>query len=367
VRVGELEGYIKETFHVGRTQATEDLAWLFAKGWLTRGRSDADGRVKIVVRTEKARERLASWHGIGMPLPFLRGLPRVTASGGPDLPTSEHPAAVPAEKLQDDSNEPAAVADEPEADPVAARRAARAAEERRRERSLINDTFRIHFGGNPTYVQLLTHPDDSLAALFHEQLRVGYDDSGLTVRRSFISPRDPSLGGPEALDPITDRVLRDDGYPPAQKLFAWAVQLRKTKHGFEVATRIENGQKRDNVGLIVQAPRNFYLHLTRIPDLTSRIIKVVRKTAKKTTKNGVEKKIDYRCEAIGDALPVSYELPDLETVLNEIADEEFARETLDSLTADWKLVKKLPWWMHDLQPAPRYTSANTPRTPQEAF
>jgi hypothetical protein len=223
---------------------------------------------------------LANWHGIGTPLPFVRGLETTSAATEVD---DNAPAAASLDSGQTVEkpahSTPRRDKLRPErADEVVARNRA---EERRRERSLVNDTFRIHFGGHPTYIQLLTHPDDLRKALFHEQLRVGYDDHGLTLRRSFVSPRDPNLADPDGPDPVTARTLSDGGYPPADKIFAWAVQLRKTQNDFEVATRIEDGQEVENVGLIVQAATNFFHPLSQVPDVTRTAVKVVRKKDEK--------------------------------------------------------------------------------------
>ena len=95
----------------------------------------------------------------------------------------------------------------------------------------------------------------------HEQLRVGIDDDGLPVHRSFISPKDDALGGPDAHDPIEERTLRDGGYEARDKLIGVAAELVRSGAGFELATRAEGGERVPNVGLVVQSHANFYAPL----------------------------------------------------------------------------------------------------------
>ena len=88
------------------------------------------------------------------------------------------------------------------------------AEKRRRQRSLINDVYRIYLPGNRwTYLQLLTPLGEWVRVRLHVQLPVGVDSAGRFVYRSFVSPRDEGLGDEAAHDPIEARTLEDGGWP----------------------------------------------------------------------------------------------------------------------------------------------------------
>jgi DNA-binding MarR family transcriptional regulator len=344
--VAEAEAHIRERFGVKRTQAQEDLKWLCDGGWLDKERDPGDGRRRILVRTKKAEERLASWgNKIGVPLRFQRGIPRPTApkanAVGPLAENENGEAAREAEPKRSKARSPK----RREPDPEAEARKAFNAEERRRERNLINELPRIYFGGRPTYLQLLTDPGEfPPGVLLHEQLRVGLDAMGQTVRRSFVSAKDPTFGGAEAPDPIGERVLHDGGYAPSKRSFAWAAELRKVKSGFEVATRFENGREVESVGLVAQAWGNFYSPLAGIPDVTGKVIRVVRKKSEERVNGNKEVSVRYRSSVAGDGLALNYNPPSLDADLSEMADPRHAEETLANLDDDWLLVRKVPWW-----------------------
>jgi hypothetical protein len=46
---------------------------------------------------------------------------------------------------------------------------------------------------------------------------------------------------------------------------------------------------------------------------------------------------------MGSALSLDYDLPELDALLTEMANEDLARGTLERLPANWKVVKTLPW------------------------
>ncbi len=343
--VGEAEKYIHERFEIKRTQAQEDLKWLSDKGWLDKIPAPDDARRRILSRSDKGIERLASWRWPGIPLPFVLGIPKpkVTKVEQDERESREQPRAkVHAGRA---TSKPRSTRKTEPLDPEAEARKEFAAEERRRERNLINDHYRVHFGGRPTYVQMLTHPEDAIGVLLHEQLRIGRDAQGQTVRHSFISPTDPGPEGAGASDPIGERVLRDGGYPPAKRSFAWAAEMRTTRGGFEVATRIEDGEEIQNVGLIAQAWSNFYSPLMGVPDLMSHVIKVFRKASETQRDGRKDTSVRYWSRVAGDALALNYKLPSLDTFLTEMADPRHAEVTLASIDDDWLLVKKVPWRM----------------------
>jgi hypothetical protein len=72
----------------------------------------------------------------------------------------------------------------------------RQAEERRRQRSLINDVYRIHLPGTrQTYLQILLPLEEWVRVRLHVQLPIACNEDGIRVYRSFMSPKDPALGG----------------------------------------------------------------------------------------------------------------------------------------------------------------------------
>jgi hypothetical protein len=327
LRVSEAVEWIAEEHSINRTQVSEDLRWLRESGWLDYRVDPDDGRVRRVYRSARAEGLLAVRHPWKVPYSFFIGL------GRPTVATERDPDELLDEiEEKEVENRPTRQADDP--------LAALGAEERRRERSLINDTFRIHIGGRPTYIQLLTPPEEWRTALFHEQLRVGLDADGLVVRRSFISPRDDALLGEDAPDPLSERVLADGGYRASNRVFAWAVQLEETPSGFEVTQHRDGESDLPSVGLIVQAYRNFFAPIERLAVPTGVILKTRRQ--KTHTRQG-EKKTVYSHEIVGEALPVSFDLPALDDFLTDMFEAQDDPVFLESLPDGWKLVKKLPW------------------------
>ena len=170
----------------------------------------------------------------------------------------------------------------------------------------------------------------------HEQLRVAYDGGGIPVFRSFVSPKDPSLGGPDADDPVEQRTLRDGGYEASDKLIGVAAELVRAGAGFELATRTENGEAIPNVGLIVQAHKNFYRPLRAYRRHQDKVVAARKRGQGKDTK--------YEFMIAGEGIEVPAGLaPDLDAILHRLADEDEARAVLASLPDGWRLVKRVPW------------------------
>ena len=91
----------------------------------------------------------------------------------------------------------------------------------------INDVYRIHIPGNRwTHLQLLLPVSEWVRVRLHEQLPVATDANGLLVYESFISPKDPALGGEDADDPIERRTLLSGGWP-AREDVPHAVDFRR--------------------------------------------------------------------------------------------------------------------------------------------
>ena len=170
----------------------------------------------------------------------------------------------------------------------------------------------------------------------HEQLRVAYDGGGIPVFRSFVSPKDPSLGGPDADDPVEQRTLRDGGYEASDKLIGVAAELVRTGAGFELATRVENGAELPNVGLIVQAHKNFYRPLRAYRRHQDKVIAA--------RKRGTGKNTTYEFAVAGAGIEIPAGLaPDLDAFLHRLTDEAEMRAVLDSLPESWQLVKRPRW------------------------
>jgi DNA-binding MarR family transcriptional regulator len=327
----DLLEWAKERFSIERSQARRELDWLEReKGYIGALADERDRRIKRVHRTEAGRRRLESWNRLGTPLEFLKGLPSPSGEA-PAEPADAEPAhdLVPAP-------ESASVA-KPARSAISEELAADRAERRRRERSLINEVYRIHIPGTRwTYLQLLLPLEDWTKVRLHEQLRVGLDDEGIPVHRSFISPKDPALGGPDARDPIEERTLRDGGFEARDRWIGAAAELAETPQGFVLATRTVGGEELKNVGLLVQSEQNFYKPLLARRGLQDRVIAV--------RKRGQGKDTAYGFRVFGEGIEVPAGLaPDLDALLDHLADEGEMRAVLDSLPDGWRLVKRPPW------------------------
>lgn len=265
---------------------------------------------------------------MGTPLEFLKGRPSKARPKAVETPA--------AELAQEAAPEPARPA-KPARPPESAVLAADRAETLRRERSLIDDAHRIHIPGTRwTYLQLVTPIDEWLQVRLHEQLRVGFDDGGIPVFRSFVSPRDFALGGPDADDPVEERTLRDGGFRASEKLIGVAAELVRTGAGFELATRLENGVELPNVGLIVQARTNFYRPLRAYRSREDKVIGA--------RKRGTGKDTAYEFAVACEAIEIPAGLaPDLDAFLHSLADEGEMRAVLDSLPDGWQLVRRPRW------------------------
>jgi DNA-binding MarR family transcriptional regulator len=331
----ELLAWVQERYGLGRSQARRELNWLEAEGYIGAVKDERDGRVRRVHRTDEGRRRLASWQRPGTPFAFRKGRPAAGA-----VPEPADPDRGPAEPVAGAAPGPREGATARAASAATAstnRPRADSAERLRRERSLINEVHRIHIPGNRwTYLQLLLPLDEWAYVRLHEQLRVGVDDEGFFVHRSFISPKDAALRGPDADDPLEERTLRDGGYTARDRLIGVAAELARSGAGFELATRTEKGKRVPSVGLVVQSHANFPAPLLALGPPEGSVV-AARKRGK-----GVN--TTYELRRAGDGIEVpSAHAPDLGALLDELADEDEMRAVLDSLPHGWRLVKRLPW------------------------
>jgi DNA-binding MarR family transcriptional regulator len=327
----DLLEWAKERFSIERSQARRELDWLEKeKGYIGALPDGRDRRVKRICRTEAGRRRLESWTKVGTPFEFLKGLPSPPGDApaepeqAQELVPEPEPAPLPGETT-------------PVRTSISEEVAADRAERRRRERSLINDVYRIHIPGICwTYLQLLLPLDEWAKVRLHEQLRVGVDGGGLPVHRTFISTKDLALRGPAAHDPIEERTVRDGGFEASDRRIGVAAELISSGTGFELATRVERRQTLPNVGLLVQSDKNFYRPLRAYRQHQDKVI-AARKRGK-----GLE--TTYEFMIAGDAIEIPAGLaPDLGALLDHLADEAEMRAVLDSLPDGWRLVKRPPW------------------------
>jgi DNA-binding MarR family transcriptional regulator len=333
----EVVGWVCSRFEIKRSQARRDLDWLQEKGYIEPLTDEVDKRVKRVYRTEEGRNRLQR-QSEGR-LRFLAGTTPVTFRKG--LAGRSRSAAVEAEQDPDQSPptpEPAVVVTQR---PTYSRdwkeeTAAENAELRRRERSLINDVFRIHIPGTGwTYFQPLIAVDEWVKVLFHEQLPVGLDEDGLMVYRSFVSPKDPSVGGEGAHDPIELRTLQNGGYSASDRWIGRAAELELVDGGFKAATRIEGGKQRPIIGLIVQAERNFYRPLIKSTYLHGGVIAVRKLGQKKDTR--------YEFARAGTAIEIPPDEFDFGSFLQHLADPTEMQAVVDSLPDGWYFSRRSTW------------------------
>src|SRR5207244_236622 len=97
-----------------------------------------------------------------------------------------------------------------------------------------------------------------------------------------------------------------------------------------------NGEELPNVGLLVQSDQNFYRPLLARRRLQDRVI-AVRKRGQ-----GIETTYDFMVFGGGIEIPAGL-APDLDALLDHLADEAEMRAVLDSLPDGWRLVKRPPW------------------------
>ena len=169
--------------------------------------------------------------------------------------------------------------------------------------------------------------DEWAKVRFHEQLPVAVDQDGLTVYRSFVSPRDPSLGGEDADDPVEARTLQHGGYPARDRWIGWAAELEQTKDGFKLATRLDAGEELLNIGLIVQAEHNFYRELVKSTYLHDGVIAVRKRGKGKDTK--------YEFARAGDRIDLPLDEFDFDSFLEHLADPAEMQAVIDSLPEGW--------------------------------
>jgi hypothetical protein len=161
--------------------------------------------------------------------------------------------------------------------------------------------------------------------------------NGVLVYRSFISPKDPVLGGEEADDPIEQRTLLSGGWPARERMIGWAAELsREPDGGFRLATRIEDGVERPNIGVVVQAESNFYSRLSRSVSRWEGVVAV--------RKRGTGKETRYEFARTAGALveiPVDY--TEFDALLAELADAAEMETVLDSLPPYWHFSRRSLW------------------------
>ena len=344
----ELIDWTRERFAIGRSQARRDLDWLEREGYIAPVADPKDRRTRRVYRTEHGRERLirrprngvlkwSFFNSTPPPIDFRKGLATQTNTA------TDNAQLAAAEPDVSDDPDPDPELDPPQEQPIrlATNEPGEAwgrSEERRRQRSLINDVYRIHIPGNRwTYLQLLLPLDEWVQVRLHEQLPIGTDANGVLVYRSFISPQDPALGGEDAEDPIARRTLQSGGWPARDRMIGWAAELSPEEGGsFRLAIRTEDGVERSNVGVVVQSETNFYSLLCKSLASWDGIVAV--------RKRGSGKETRYTFERIaGAAVDIPADYTDFDALLAELADPVRMQTVLESLPPYWHFSRRSLW------------------------
>jgi len=91
-----------------------------------------------------------------------------------------------------------------------------------------------------------------------------------------------------------------------------------------------------NVGLVVQADKNFYRPLRAYRDHQDKVV-AARKHGK-----GLDMTYEFMIAGDGIEIPTEPAL-DLDAFLHGLADESEMAAVLASLPGGWRLVKRLPW------------------------
>ena len=333
LKKGGLLAWVRERFGIERSQATRDLKWLEEHGDITAVVDENDRRVHRIYRTKQARSRierkrkgLLRWNFLNgqQPLDFRKGLAAPVTT---QIEAHRNdPGDAQVDQLDDLEEEQPEEQSATLAGSIEEGRVARAREQRRRQRSLINDVYRIHIPGDRwTYLQLLLPLKEWVRVRLHEQLPVATDDNGALVYRSFISPQDPALGGEDAEDPIERRTLQSGGWPARDRMIGWAAELSLQEDGsFRLATRIEDGEERPNVGLVVQADTNFYSPLIKCLPGWDGVVAV--------RKRGTGKETWYEpARVAGNLVAVPPLDASFDALLEELADQTTMQAALDSL------------------------------------
>jgi DNA-binding MarR family transcriptional regulator len=319
----EVIAWVKETYGVERSQILRDLDWLEENSFIEQVQDESDRRVYRVFRTAEANELLAQRAKKGPPIRFLKGLPKPAARNS----DSDAKTKIEGSVIEGESPPPKrASAVRPTRSEREEEEAAQRREIRRRQRSLINDVYRLHIPGSAwTYFQPITPIREWKKVLLHEQLPVAQDDIGF-LYRSFISPKDETLGDPSAHDPIEERTLLSDGYPARIKYMGLVAEAMQVDDGFAVAVDEREGVQVPRIGLVVQAKNNFY------DKLRSRHTGVgvfgVRKRGK-----GFE--TFYQVERYTDTITIPPHSFDLDAIIAELADPARAQQALASLPSGW--------------------------------
>jgi hypothetical protein len=227
------------------------------------------------------------------------------------------------------------------------------------DRSWIDDWYRLTFLGHPAtrIIQFTTDWDERTPELlFYEQLRVGIDEyptdhPGVVgfepVFRSFISQRDPQLGGRKAHDPIADGVwVGWNGMPRAltPRPFTFGLALQLTEK-FEPMTRLVVNEDRQEIelpryGLVIERDWKgvFWGSLAETVKTldTTKLTEVVLRVSRSGPKGGHK----FEFEIIGDAIdfaPPEEAKIDMEEVLTELASEERLSTYISTLPPGFSL------------------------------
>jgi hypothetical protein len=195
------------------------------------------------------------------------------------------------------------------------------------------------------FVQFLTPMSDIPTVPMHQFIHVSKteDGKGFVMRDFIIAPDE----GEEPYDPIEEKF----GERPSMKSIALAVELEpvwETVNGRRKAVdfNVKKRKWKDKdskehsgpaVGLVINAPSNFFGHLATIDEdapIEEQIFAV--------TRNGKDTNTSYTFVKAGNAIELELpedQLTNLDSYLEELADPERMRKLIEPLADDWPITK----------------------------
>ena len=210
------------------------------------------------------------------------------------------------------------------------------------EREWIDDWYRLSFLGHKTtrLIQFITDWGARVPnLLFYEQLQVGVDeyptsDAGLAgymqIFRSFISQRDPQLGGTAAYDPIAQGSWVGWNGKPRKVTpwpFTFGLALELTPEMTPVERRVVDRSGEETVlpcfGMVIERDWVFWRSLKR--SLTEHELARLDKVVLRVSRSGTQGAHHFQFEIARDAIeftPPSAAEIDLEEVLDELSSEQ---------------------------------------------
>jgi hypothetical protein len=205
-----------------------------------------------------------------------------------------------------------------------------------RKRNTVNGCYRLRFGGNKIrYFQLLAPIEDAVAGPLWLYLPVGYDNDGLKRFATVVGEEDA------ADDPLTP--IMPKGWQFREHVVVPAVELVKTKDGFEIAEHLDDaGELRPSSGIIAQSEFNFFTPLRAIKP-NDQIIEVKG--------SGKNPRRTYAFTAVAEALALDTDF-DFESFLMDMLDPRHLERALGLHKGWFHMPEKRRQLIHRLTKAP---------------